>query len=266
MFGEQTEFDGTVLENQTERPAPNEYLAREETALADAPTDAETPAASAPGITPDAELTQADESLSRVEEELKKIRQDFESKLMYDRHKDALIDKLHRELQDYKGDLLEKIVRPLLMDMIGVNDQLRNEVKFFKDPDQTHEPRQMLKSMENLLVYLEEILYRQGVETFTSEEGAVFSAGRQKSLRSITTDDETKHKMIAAVHQPGYEYNGKQIRPELVNIYLYKKPESSAETNAHMSSSVSPSGANSRVSPPVAETAENVNINDEKEH
>lgn len=166
-----------------------------------------------------------DPGIALIKEELEKIRRNFETKLMYDQYKDSLLDKLHGELQEYKSDLLAKIICPILMDIIGVCDQLGKEITYFKGQSPT-ESEKVIKSLENLLVYLQEILYRQSTEPYSAEVGSIFVPGRQKAIRTLPTEDEMKNKTVAECLVPGYEFRGKQIRPEWVNVFLYKQPES----------------------------------------
>jgi len=47
-------------------------------------------------------------SLDLLVTKLYTLQAEFQSKLKYDQHKDKIIDDLHRELQEYKSDLINK--------------------------------------------------------------------------------------------------------------------------------------------------------------
>ena len=55
---------------------------------------------------------------------IEKLQDAFESKLMYDSHKEKIIDKLHTELEAYKNDIRKSILKPVLNDIILVVDNL----------------------------------------------------------------------------------------------------------------------------------------------
>jgi molecular chaperone GrpE (heat shock protein) len=91
------------------------------------------------------------------------LESEFESKIKYDRHKEKIIDNLHKERQDYKNDLVKSLLRPMIMDIIhsiGGNTTLVNNLK--EDVPQL-DPQELVKQMEGILYELEEVLFRQGV-------------------------------------------------------------------------------------------------------
>ena len=58
----------------------------------------------------------------------------------------------------------------------------------------------------------------------------MIDSSRQRILNKIETDDPEKDKTVAERLRPGYEWDGKIIRPEMVSAYIYLT-ESTAEDN-----------------------------------
>src|SRR5579863_4500668 len=56
--------------------------------------------------------------------EMQRLREDFETKVKYDESKERLIDSLHRELQVYREGLHFKILKPVVIDLIAMYDDL----------------------------------------------------------------------------------------------------------------------------------------------
>ena len=58
----------------------------------------------------------------KVLEEIIKLREEFNEKLKYDKHKEEMIDDLHNQLQQYKDNLVLKSYKPLVLDIISLID------------------------------------------------------------------------------------------------------------------------------------------------
>lgn len=162
--------------------------------------------------------------LEKIQTETGHLRSEFESKLKYDAHKNTIIDKLHQDLQEYKGDFLKKYVQSLIMDIIQVIDNLRKLIGHYEQQGVGEaDPVKLLDILKGIPSDLEDIFFRQGVKPF-SLEGAGFDPSRQRVLKTLTTDDPEKDKTVAESLRPGYEWEGQVIRPEMVAAYVYKEP------------------------------------------
>ncbi|MDP8228015.1 MAG: nucleotide exchange factor GrpE [Candidatus Electryoneaceae bacterium] len=147
----------------------------------------------------------------------------FQSKIKYDAHKEEIINKLHSELQDYKTDLLQKLLRPLIMDIIHLMDDLTKLIDHYRsqDPSQT-DPTKFIRLMAEIPSDLEDILYRQEVESFRhSEKDKSFDPSRQRALKTRKTGDQSLDKTIAQSLRVGFEWMGKVLRPEMVEAFVY---------------------------------------------
>lgn len=162
-----------------------------------------------------------DGRLDAVENMLSRLSQDFEGKLKYDIHKEKIIDKLHQELQEYKQDLMKKLVLSFVLDVIKLADDIRKWISHFKalDPSQ-RDPIKLFRYLEAIPGDLEDIFHWQGVKPFSTSEGG-FDPARQRALKKIPTDNPDLDKSIARSIRPGYEWEGKVIRQEMVAVYIY---------------------------------------------
>ncbi len=162
-----------------------------------------------------------------LQETLNRLDKDFQGKLKYDQHKEQIIDTLHGELQDHRNDFLKKIRVPIIMDIIHVMDDLRKIIRHYREPDTPEvSAEKFLGMFDTFYDDLEEILYRQMVEPF-SESDAEFNPSRQKATRTVATDDKSRDKTVARSLRDGFDWEGKVLRPELVEVNVYKENTSS---------------------------------------
>jgi molecular chaperone GrpE len=168
-------------------------------------------------------------TLENLQMQLAKLTEDFETKIQYDQHKEKIIDNLHAELQKYKGDLLGKLVQPVLLDVISIIDDFNKQISFYQTQDLTAvSPEKLMKLLESFPTDLENLLYRQGVEPFSHPE-TTFNPARQRVVKSIPTEAPTLDKTVAQVVRVGYEWEGKVLRREMVNVYVYQPRKSILE-------------------------------------
>lgn len=149
--------------------------------------------------------------------EMQDLRQDFDTKIKYDASKGQLIDSLHHELQVYREGFHFKILRPLFMDLIAMYDDL---CRLIEDPRLQEEQGFFFRNLQSFLETIEEILLRNGVETFQLD-GTIFTASRQRTLKVVRTPDPVLDKHVANRVRKGFLYEDKLLRPELVNTYAY---------------------------------------------
>ena len=79
------------------------------------------------------------------------------------------------------------------------------------------------RMLSNLTIFqetIEEILRRNGAESFTVEE-STFVANRQRILRVVPVADVALDKHIARRVRKGFLYEGIVLRPEIVETYKY---------------------------------------------
>ncbi len=234
-------------------------MATEETAGADAPVEVlileeateVAPDVAPPSLAPDssqppigseidppvaADLSTAlNERLSALEQgqlalatELESLRQTFDSKIKYESGKDKIIDSLHAELQNYKDDLVFKILRPVIVDLIDMHNDITNMIRYDAVADAPSEAgRQPANALTSFQSTIEEILARNGVEAFTVPD-EIYNPKRQRSTRVIDTPDQTQDGRVATRQRKGFMYGERVIAYEQVGIYRYQ-PGSNTE-------------------------------------
>ena len=155
--------------------------------------------------------------------EIIKLREEFNEKLKYDKHKEEMIDDLHNQLQQYKDNLVLKSYKPLVLDIISLIDSNNKKVDILKNQSINKlNSLKLLKNIEDFSEDLQDMLIRQGVEMFRSE-GKVFDGLIHSPATTIETDDISRDKMIANTLKPGYILDDKVIKKEVVEVYSYKE-------------------------------------------
>ncbi len=160
-----------------------------------------------------------DDQLASIHLAIGNLEQEFQQKLKYDAHKDKIIDALHRELQEYKNELLSRLLRPVFSDIIKVMED-NKKLRSVKLETGEFDFARLRNAFEGALLDLEDLLSRNGVEAFTSE-GDIFDSGRQKILKVVETSDKELNGKISERHRCGYEWEGRILRPELVSVFKH---------------------------------------------
>ena len=85
----------------------------------------------APSI-PEYELNDLHHHFETIQAQLVQLRDEFSGKIKYDEHKDEIIDKLHKELQEYKQDIVKKHILSIVLDVVKVADDIRKWITYFR--------------------------------------------------------------------------------------------------------------------------------------
>jgi molecular chaperone GrpE (heat shock protein) len=162
--------------------------------------------------------------LDKIQEDIQRLEKDFEGKLKYDSHKNKIIDELHQELQDYKQDVVKKYLKSMIMDLIKIIDNIRRLGDHYQNQDPAEQdPSKLLKILKSIPSDLEDLIYLQGIKPFR-EDTKEFIPSRQRVLKKYKTHDKSLDKTVAKTLHPGYEWDGKVIRPEMVAVYVFSEP------------------------------------------
>lgn len=168
-------------------------------------------------------LKEISEGMKKFDENIKEMKNEFESKVKYDKHKDKIIDSLHEELQQYKDDLMHKLLRPVITDIIYTIDNNNKTIQAIRNKEKSElEPEKLVHIIEGVSEDLEDVLYRQGVEEFTYQDEK-FDPKTQKIVKAIETDKEEKDRSIVRSVKKGYMFEDRVIRHELVEVYVYRE-------------------------------------------
>jgi molecular chaperone GrpE (heat shock protein) len=133
------------------------------------------------------------------------LQESFDAKIRYDEAKERQIAALHEEVQDHRRGIYQNIMRPVLTDLVGIYDEIATAGNPSENP---------------LLDLIEETLNRYGVTAFTCEGDRV-DRSRQQVIDVETTGDSELDRQIARRLRPGFELDGKVLRPEWIAAYRY---------------------------------------------
>lgn len=162
------------------------------------------------------------EQFNLLNRRIENLEGEFSGKLKYDRHKERIIDNLHKELQEYRNDLIRNLMQPVIMDVIRVIEDMKKLIVHHESKETSElNPEKLLKLLQSFPGDLEDLLFKLRVEPF-QDDGAPFNPSRQKAARTIETDDKARDKTICRSVRNGYEWDGKVLLPELVEVYTYK--------------------------------------------
>lgn len=163
--------------------------------------------------------------LENVKKQLNNLANLFDERIRYDEYKNNLFDNMHKELTDYRNEAHEKNIVSISLDIIQLMDAYTKIIRKFEEAEPTEENYKRLTSnFYGILEDLNDVLYRQSIESYQSQDNLV-DVKKQKIISNVETDDITLDNTIAERIAPGYEKNGKIIRPEKIAIYKYKKGE-----------------------------------------
>ena len=165
--------------------------------------------------------------LDALEEALKRSNYLFESKLLYDATKEEMINKLHKELQAYKDDLLRKIQKPIFMDMISLADSMKALVSRYEEtPDQEillEKYQKLRKEFLKVGSHIDDSLYNHGIEAYSARAGEDFNPRTQQAKKTTDTDNPDEHKKILSSLAAGYTWNEQPLRRESVHVSICKQ-------------------------------------------
>ena len=112
----------------------------------------------------------------------------FNDKVRFDAGRERIIDRLHAELQEYKDNLVLKVVKSMALDLITLADNLGKWAAAPKEGTPV--------SLSDVQGDIEDILDRNGFENYTAE-GSRFDPHRQRVLRTVPTEDPALDRCIA---------------------------------------------------------------------
>ena len=145
----------------------------------------------------------------------------FDREVRAEATREKTVDRLHAELQDYKQDLLLKVMRPVFIDLIQLHDdigKMADSAASDTDPAGSERFRGLLGTIRQ---GIEDVLYRQGVEPFEHDSDA-FDARRQRAVSTVPTDDPSLARRVADRHRKGFSAGDKVIRPEVVSVFVHR--------------------------------------------
>jgi molecular chaperone GrpE len=182
--------------------------------------------------TSDGDIHQTIAKLEVVQHQLRRLHEAFEAKLKYDAHKEKIIDQLHEELQEYRKDILRQHQHSFVTDVIKIIDDIRKLTSHYQSIDPGEwSPVKLLEHLEQIPSDLEDLFLVRGIVPFR-QATPTFDPARQRIAKKVPTADPLQDKCVASSLRPGYEDQGRVIRPELVAVYDYDSSEAQTAENS----------------------------------
>ena len=138
----------------------------------------------------------------------------FDREIRAESTREKIVDRLHAELQEYKQDLVLSLMKPVYLDLIQLHDDV-GKMAAASAIDQNG-------WMANVRQGIEDILYRQGVEPFTTDLDD-FDARKQRAITTVPTEDSALNRKVASRMRPGFAAGDRVIRPEVVSVYALRR-------------------------------------------
>ena len=162
-------------------------------------------------------VNQLDEILLNTQEQCQMVEQMIRSQIQV---KDAMIDKLHKELEYYKQDQAERFVVQLMKAIVKVRKDMGKLIRSEKWPELTGEElrKEYIYSFEDLT----DLLQQQNIDPFETEVGACFDASKHQIFKIESTDNPLLDKTIQKSVSEGYVKGDKVLIAERVIVYQNK--------------------------------------------
>lgn len=167
--------------------------------------------------------------LDEIKAQLDEMQLEIKTKIMMEEQYLSIIDNLHKELQMYKTNEKQDQMLPIVKDIIMIIDDLEKKYCDFEMQDKLNE-KNIIKTVQDTIQDLEDVLYRQGIESIPSEID-LFNSKRHKVISTIKTNDKKLDRHIARVHKKAFEWDGRLIRHEQVTVYVYEEQPTEAGGN-----------------------------------
>ncbi|MGH2769192.1 MAG: nucleotide exchange factor GrpE [Actinomycetota bacterium] len=169
--------------------------------------------------------TESGETLERVVAELRDLTvavAELTERIGQDRdraaHREAVIDRLHEENQRLKAGETNRILDPILRDLIRLHDELERTARSWAgqgDPS----PSEVAENFASIALEVELILGRLGVERFSARPGDSFSRHEHRAVGALDADDASLENTVAEVLRSGFRTGERPIRPVEVKIF-----------------------------------------------
>lgn len=153
-------------------------------------------------------------------EQINQLSDLFNKRILYTDHEEKIVDNMHSELQKYKDDLYAQLIRPILLDIIDVRDSIMRISATFMDKPEGEQDIPN-KTFSGYAYDLQDILEKNNVEIYRSNNGESFDPVKQRIIKKIATDDKTLHGKISESFSCGYSYNRRILSPERISVFFY---------------------------------------------
>jgi len=162
--------------------------------------------------------------LKAMQQGFSQLQAAFDARLRYDGAKEEIIDRLHCEVQEYKADMALRIFKPIVSDLINLYDDMGKMQDHWKTKAVDNElATRLLRMFGEFRLDIEGILEKYGFPSFENI-GLDFEPRCQRIMKKVVTNDQAKHRTLAARVRKGFMHGDQVFRPEFVNVFVYNKP------------------------------------------
>lgn len=182
-------------------------------------------------------------------EQVRRLQDSFDAKIRYDEVRERLVESMSEELAAHREGLYQLQLRPILLDLIAMYDDLSKVIESADSQPET------VRTLAFFRDTIEQTLARNGVERFTVE-GCTVDRARQKIISVVETADSASDREVAGRLRPGFSWNGRVLRPEWVSAYLATSPAARATLPAASGASAVQSLAQPLDPPPVPQAGD----------
>ena len=134
--------------------------------------------------------------------------------------KDAMISKLHKELEYYKQEAADRFADQLMKAVIKVRKDMVKLMASGKWDEMSREDIQ--REYTYIFEDLTDLLEQQNIDSYKTEPGELFDASIHQPKIEVTDNPELD-KTIKESLSEGYKKRDKVLLPERVVVYQYKK-------------------------------------------
>ena len=160
------------------------------------------------------------ESNMALSEQLNQLSDLFNKRILHTDHEEKIIDNMHSELQKYKDDMYSQLIRPILLDIIEVRDSIMRVSAAFLDKSEGEQDIPN-KTFSGYAFDLQDILEKNNVEIYRSNNGDTFLPVKQRVIKKVATDNQELQGKVAESLSCGYIYHGRTISAEKISVYYY---------------------------------------------
>jgi molecular chaperone GrpE len=145
---------------------------------------------------------------------------ELRDQLALDHFREQQIDRLHQELQGYKTDLLRRAIRPLLLGLIRLHDNLGKVQDSLRQvPPAELRPERITGFLDGFRGDLELLLEEHEVLRFETA-GERFDPHRQTAARTVPAADPGSVGHVAERLRPGFAQGEAMLQKERVAVYV----------------------------------------------
>jgi molecular chaperone GrpE len=158
------------------------------------------------------------ERIGRLDARFEDLDAKFEDKVREDKAREAIVERLHGELQKYKSDLLLQMLKPVLLDMISLYDNIGKALDA-ANGEEGELGYQLRRRLGEFRTEVEDVLSKQGVELYVVPDDA-FDPRRQQPVETRPAPSPDQEGKVAVRLRPGFTREGRVLRPERVVVFI----------------------------------------------